>query len=98
MKKFHLIQVAIKDIKIANINRKLTLDLAVSYVQNNKYTDVEIGNESVAEISAIAGYTQEDFDTLQKIYNYGKQRIFSSIPRIENKTDKYNYGQSRLYD
>ena len=92
------IQKQFKDIKIANSNRKLTLDLAVSYVQNNKYTDVEIGNESVAEISAIAGYNQEDFNILQKIYNYGKQRIFSSIPRIENKTDKYNYEILRLDD
>ena len=92
------IQKQFKDIKIANSNRKLTLDLAISYVQQNRYDDVELGNESVAEVSAIAGYDQEDFDTLQKIYNYGKQRIFSSIPRIENKIDKYNYEMLRLDD
>ena len=61
------IQKQFNDIKIANSNRKLTLPLAISYVQQNKYEDVEVGNESVAEISAIAGYTQEDFITLQKI-------------------------------
>ena len=92
------IQKRFKEIKIANSNRKLTLDLAISYVQENKYEDVEVGNEMVAEISAIAGYTQEDFDTLQKIYNYGKQRAFSSIPRIENKVDNYNYEMLRLDD
>ena len=85
-------------IKAANSNRKLTLDLAISYVENNKYKDVDLGNERVSEISAIAGYSQEDFEQLQKIYNYGKQRIFSSIPRIENKTDKYIYEMLRLDD
>ena len=92
------IQKKFKNIKIANSNRKLTLDLAISYVQENKYEDVEDGNESVAEISSVAGYDQEDFETLQKIYNYGKQRVFSSIPRIENKTNKYNYEILRLDD
>ena len=92
------IQKQFKNIKIANSNRKLTLDLAISYVQENKYEDVEDGNESVAEISSVAGYDQEDFETLQKIYNYGKQRVFSSIPRIENKTNKYNYEILRLDD
>ena len=92
------IQKQFNDIKRATINRKLTLPLAISYVQQNKYEDIEVGNESVAEISSVAGYTQEDFDKLQKIYNYGKQRVFSSIPRIENKTDKYNYEMLRLDD
>ena len=92
------IQKQFKEIKIANSNRKLTLDLAISYVQQNRYEDVEDGNEKVAEISAIAGYDQEDFDTLQEIYNYGKQRVFSSIPRIESKTDKYTYEILRLDD
>ena len=92
------IQKQFNDIKRINSNRKLTLDLAVSYVQQNRYENIEVGNESAAEISSIAGYTQEDFDTLQKIYDYGKQRVFSSIPRIENKTDKYNYEMLRLDD
>ena len=92
------IQKQFKDIKRANINRKLTLDLAVSYVQQNKYRDIHIGNERVAEVSAIAGYSQEDFDKLQRIYNYGKQRVFSSIPRVEDKIDKYSYEMLRLDD
>ena len=92
------IQKQFKDIRIANSNRKLTLDLAISYVQQNRYEDVEVGNESVAEISSVAGYTQEDFDTLQKIYDYGKQRVFNSIPRIENKTENYSYEILRLDD
>ena len=86
------------DIKAINSNRALTWELAVSYVQTNKFTSVNVGNERVAEISAIAGYSQADFNTLQQIYNYGKQRTFSSIPRIEKTSDKYSYEMLRLDD
>ena len=96
------IQRQFSDIKAVNSNRTLTLDLAISYVQTNKYTSVEVGNEKVAEISAIAGYSQADFNTLQLIYNYGKLRTFSSIPRIKNSTEKssgkYTYEILRLDD
>ena len=96
------IQRQFSDIKAMNSNRTLTLELAVSFVQTNKFTSVNIGNERVAEISAIAGYNQADFDMLQQIYNYGKQRTFSSIPRIEHRTvktsGKYTYETLRLDD
>ncbi len=92
------IQKQFSDIKRINSNRHLTLELATSYVKTNQYTSVSTGNEEVAEISSIAGYSQRDFEVLQQIYNYGKQRIFSSIPRIENKTDKYTYEMLRLDD
>ena len=96
------IQKQFSEIKAINSNRALTLNLAVSYVQSNKYTSINVGNERVAEESAIAGYNQEDFETLQQIYNYGKQRTFSSIPRIEAKVEKisgrYTYEILRLDD
>lgn len=96
------IQRQFNEIKAFNSNRFLTWDLAVSFVQTNKYNNIEIGNERVAEVSAIAGYSQADFNKLQQIYNYGKQRTFSSIPRIENTTDmhgvKYTYEILRLDD
>ena len=85
-------------IRAYNSNRHLTLDLAISFVQSNKYENINVGNEIASEISAIAGYTQEQFDTLQKIYNYGKQRTFSSIPRIEKVKDGYTYQMLRLDD
>lgn len=92
------IQKQFSEIKATNSNRVLTWDLAMSYIQTNKYTGVNVGNERVAEISSIAGYTQQDFETLQQIYNYGKQRTFSSIPRIENQRGKYTYETLRLDD
>ena len=96
------VQRQFSDIKAINSNRALTWELAVSYVQTNKFTSVNVGNERVAEISAIAGYSQADFNTLQQIYNYGKQRTFSSIPRIEQSAEKtsgrYTYETLRLDD
>ena len=96
------VQRQFSDIKAINSNRALTWELAVSYVQTNRFTSVNVGNERVAEISAIAGYSQADFNTLQKIYNYGKQRTFSSIPRIEHSAEKtsgkYTYETLRLDD
>lgn len=92
------VQRQFSDIKAVNSNRALTWDLAISYVQTNKFTSINPGNEKVAEISAIAGYSQADFNTLQQIYNYGKQRTFSSIPRIEKNLGKYTYETLRLYD
>lgn len=96
------VQRQFSDIKAINSNRALSWELAVSYIQTNKFTSVNVGNERVAEISAIAGYSQEDFNILQQIYNYGKQRTFSSIPRIEQRAEKtsgkYTYETLRLDD
>lgn len=96
------VQKQFSDIKAMNSNRALTWELAVSFVQVNKFTSVNVGNERVAEISAIAGYSQTDFNKLQEIYNYGKQRTFSSIPRIEQNAEKtsgrYSYETLRLDD
>ena len=84
------IQRQFSNIKAINSNRTLTWELAVDYVRSNKYYSVNVGNERASEISAIAGYSQSDFDILQQIYNYGKQRTFSSIPRIVQLT-QINY-------
>ena len=96
------VQKQFSDIKAMNSNRTLTWELAVSFVQTNKFVSVNVGNERVAEISAIAGYSQADFNILQQIYNYGKQRTFSSIPRIEQSAEKtsgkYTYEILRLDD
>lgn len=92
------VQKQFDSIKAFNSNRTLTWDLAISFVQSNKYMDINVGNDKVAEISAIAGYSQEDFNTLQQIYNYGKTRTFNSIPRIEKSTEKYTYEMLRLDD
>lgn len=92
------IQRRFNEIKVANSNRVLTLDLAVNYIKDNAYSNVDVGNMHVSEVVAIAGYSQEDFETLQKVYNYGKQRTYSSIPRVAKKYDKYQCEILRLDD
>lgn len=85
-------------IKITNSNRVLTPELAISFVQENKFENVEIGNEELSKVSSVAGYTQKDFETLQRIYNVGKTRVTSSIPRIEGQLGEYSYEILRLTD
>ena len=82
------IQSQFQEIKITNSNRKLTLELAESYVKNNNYSNVDTGNEELSKLASIIDYNQEDFEVLQDIYNYGKLRTFSSIPKIEGTMDK----------
>ena len=78
------IQRRFKEIKTVYSNVSLTLKLAISYIDNNKYENVNTGNERVVKAAAIQNYSQQDFEILQQIYNYGKQRTFSSIPRISS--------------
>ena len=92
------IQRNFKNICAINSNRKLTLDMALNYVSTIKYSELDTVNDNVARISSIAGYEQEEFSVLQNIYNYGKQRVYSSIPRIESKTDEFYYEMLRLDD
>lgn len=90
------IQKQFQEIKVVNSNRVLTVDLAVSYVQENKYLNVRTGNDELARVSGMAGYSQSDFEKLQEIYAYGKARVTSSIPRVYGETDKFEYEILRL--
>ena len=92
------IQRQFKDIQRINSGRKLTLDLAQSYIKSIVYDNIEIGNESLAETSKISGYSQQDFDKLQVLFNEGKSREFASIPRIEGTIDGYSYEMLRVDD
>ncbi len=104
LSKIATIQQRFNEIKAIYSNVNLTLDLAMSYIDNNKYTKVNVGNEKVSQTAALMNYTQQQFETLQQIYNYGKQRTFSSIPRIvsdskiELPTGNYYYEILRLDD
>lgn len=98
------IQRRFKEIKTKYSNVNLTLDLAMSYINNNKYENVNTGNERVTQVAGLQNYSQQDFEILQQIYNYGKQRTFSSIPRISSDksvnlpSGTYHYEILRLDD
>ncbi len=98
------IQRRFNEIKTIYSNVNLTLDLAISYINNNKYENVNTGNERVTQVAGLQNYSQQDFEILQQIYNYGKQRTFSSIPRISSDksvnlpSGTYHYEILRLDD
>lgn len=92
------IQRDFKEIVKINAGRGLTLDFAIDYVKNTVYTNIDIGNEGVAEQAKIAGYSQNDFEEIQKLYNEGELRDFSSIPRIKGSTKGYTYEMLRCDD
>jgi hypothetical protein len=87
-----------EEIKAINSNRVLTLELALAYVKSNVYEGVQIGNVALSEVSKVAGYSQDAFDRLQQIFNYGKVRTYSSIPRIKTVQDGYTYEILKLDD
>lgn len=92
------IQRQFKDIVRTNAGRRLTFEVAQDYIRSIAYENIEIGNEGVAEQAKIAGYSQADFDAIQKLYNEGETRDFSSIPRIEGRMDGYTYEMLRCDD
>ncbi len=93
-----LIQRRFSEITRDNAGRTLTLELAAEYIRNNNYDGVEIGNEGLAEQARIAGYSQQDFDRLQVMYNEGQMRDYSSIPRVAGEKDGYTYEMLRCDD
>lgn len=93
------IQNEFSEIKKLNSNRKLTFDLALNYVKENNYKNIGVGNELMADmVGKIGLYSQEHFEILQNIYNYGKMRIYSSIPRIYGSYKNYSYEFVKLSD
>ena len=90
------IQRKFDEIKKFYNNKKLTLDMCLNYVRNNTLENVEVGNEILADNLSKYGYSQEQFEVLQKIYNVGKQRIYSSIPRVTGTYKNYRYEIARL--
>ena len=92
------IQRQFKEIERVNSGRRITLDIAQDYIKSVIYTDIDVGNEEVAKQSMIAGYSQEDFEKIQELYNEGETREFSSIPRIKGEINGYTYEMLRCDD
>ena len=92
------IQRQFKDIAMVNAGRRLTLDVARDYIRSIAYQDIDIGNEGVAEQAQIAGYSQGDFEEIQRLFNEGEARELSSIPRIKGDVNGYTYEMLRCDD
>lgn len=97
LKNIATIQRRFEEISTVYHNIPLTIELANSYVQENRYEKVDVGNEVVTPIAAICNYSQMDFEIIQRIFNYGKQRIYSSIPRITGSQEVTYAGTNETY-
>ncbi|MDD6263952.1 MAG: hypothetical protein PUA97_02405, partial [bacterium] len=62
------------------------------------YINVDTGNIGLAQTVTITGYPEEFFEHYQYIYNYGKLRSYSSIPRVTGSKDGFTYEMLRLDD
>ncbi len=82
----------------ASIKGGLTYEVALNYIRETPYHRVEVGNEELAKLVSQSGYSQEDFEELQRLFDEGETREFSSIPRIIGERGGYTYEMLRLDD
>lgn len=80
-------------------SNKYTLDSLFNSLIG-KYDNVDLGNNKLSEEISINAhtYSEDDFEVLQKIYNYGKLRTYSSIPRVLGSKNGFTYEVIRLDD
>lgn len=90
------VQKNFKRIKQLNSGRKLTWERAIDCVKNITYDNIELGNEYLASVVSMAGCTNNEFRKLQYIYNVGKCRVWSSIPRVTGNVNGFSYEILRL--
>lgn len=62
------------------------------------YINVDTGNIGLAQTVTITGYPEEFFEHYQYVYNYGKLRSHSSIPRVVGSKNGFTYEMLRLDD
>ncbi len=87
-----------KAFKTVYSNQVLTIEMFKVFLMENQYDNVEVGNDLLAAEVGIGAYSQEDFETVQRIYNHGKERVYSSIPRVAGEHQGHYYEMLRLDD
>lgn len=65
-----------------------------------EYNGVNEGEEEIARLSSMCGYSQDEFDDIKAIYQEQLERTKSSIPQIKDKKQQngYSYTVLRLDD
>ena len=66
IKDMTMIQRQFKDISKTNAGRRLTFEVAQDYIKSITYDNIDIGNEELAKRAKIVGYSQADFEGIQK--------------------------------
>ena len=87
----------IRDVNVGRV-KEITLDMALYYVKNVEYDNIDIGNDEVAKEAKSFGYNQKEFEQIQRIYNEGELRDYSSIPRILGEENGMKYEMLRCDD
>ena len=87
----------IRDVNVGRV-KEITLDMALYYVKNVEYDNIDIGNDEVAKEAKSFGYNQKEFEQIQRIYNEGELRDYSSIPRIVGEENGMKYEMLRCDD
>ena len=87
----------IRDVNVGRV-KEITLDMALYYVKNVEYDNIDIGNDEVAKEAKSFGYNQKEFEQIQRIYNEGELRNYSSIPRILGEENGMKYEMLRCDD
>ena len=78
--------------------KKITLELALRAILENNYIGKKTGFEKGIDLAQKFAFSQEYFEEAQRIWELGRKREASSIPRIEGKEDEYSYEVLRLDD
>ena len=84
----------------ANLGQKVNFEKCELYIHNLAYENVGEDELEIAKLASNCGYSQEQFEQIQEIFNEQKKRTQSSIPQIEKKNEKtgYTYKVLRLDD
>lgn len=78
-----------------NSGKNIGYTAAKNYKKSIPYDNVDIGNEELAKQASFVRYSQIEFEKLQELYNEGKKRKASSIPRIIGEKNGYTYEMVR---
>ena len=84
----------------ANLGQKVNFEKCEAYIYGHVYENVGKDELEIAKLASNCGYSQEQFEQVQEIFNEQKKRIQSSIPQIEKQDAKtgYTYKVLRLDD
>ncbi len=80
------------------LSGRYNLESIFSSLGIGNYTNVDTGNIGLAQTVTITGYPEEYFEHYQYIYNYGKLRSHSSIPRVVGSKNDFTYEMLKLDD
>ena len=80
------------------ISGHYNLESIFSSLGTGNYVNVDTGNIGLAQTVTITGYPEEYFEHYQYVYNYGKLRSHSSIPRVVGSKNGFTYEMLKLDD